>query len=148
MTDWIPPADWPDGYVPGVSIYAPEIHAPADLVRPGQDQGKAARMPSDIGAVQVISTGAYVADVSIYDNLGNWVKDFSQAFGFRGELANIDRKAKNGRGLVSFLVWNLKDSRGRKAGNGAYVWKIRFRFKVGKPEVRYVRTGVTRSLHK
>jgi hypothetical protein len=143
VVEWIPPADWPAGYVPGVSVYRPEAHSPSDPAK-GQDPAKHGSMPLGIGTVQVVSTGEYVADVSIFDNLGNWVKSFSQSFGFRGELVNGDRRAKNGKGLVSFLVWDLKDAHGRKVGNGAYVWKIGFRFKTGKQEIRYVRTGVAR----
>jgi hypothetical protein len=143
---WIPPADWPAGYVPGTSVYVPEAHAPGDPIHPGADAGAAEPMPGGIGAVQVVSTGDYIAQVSIFDNLGNWVCDFSQSFGYRGELANAKRRAASGRGLVSYLVWNLKDSRSRMAGNGAYVWKIRFLFADGKQEIRYVRTGLMRNI--
>ncbi len=148
VVEWIPPADWPAGYVPGASVYSAEKHAPGDSVKAGQDPAKIEGMPEGIGTVQVVSTAEYVAEVSIYDNLGSWVKAFSQAFGYRGELANAKRRAKDGKGLVSFLVWDLKDSRGQKAANGVYIWKIQFRFKTGKQVVRYVRTGVARSLPK
>jgi hypothetical protein len=148
VVEWIPPADWPAGYVPGVTVYSPEKHAPEDSVKSGQDPATNGSMPAGIGTVQVVSTAEYVADVSIYNNLGNWVKSFSQAFGYRGELANTKRRAKSGKGLVSFLVWDLKDMRGQKAANGAYIWKIQFRFKTGKQTVRYVRTGLVRSLPK
>jgi hypothetical protein len=148
VVEWIPPADWPAGYVPGVSVYTPEKHAPNDSMKSGQDAATNGGMPGGIGAVQVVSTAEYVAEVSIFDNLGHWVKSFSQAFGYRGELANVKRRAKNGKGLVSFLVWDLKDAQGSRAANGAYIWKIQFRFKTGKQEVRYVRTGLARSLQK
>ena len=68
--------------------------------------------------------------------------DSVQAFGGRGELQNINRAVN--KGIVSYLIWDLKDSQGQLAGNGVYVWKVTFMFKGGKQEVQYTRTGLMR----
>jgi hypothetical protein len=143
VTIWVPPADFPKGYVPGSSIYVPQLHNAKDAIVPNQDGRAREAMPKDISTVQVISTGEYVADVSIFDNLGNWVKSFKQSFGYMGELNNTARTAK--RGMVSYLVWDIKNAKGQKAGQGVYVWKVVFNFKTGKQEIRYTRTGVMRN---
>lgn len=143
-TVWVPPADFPPGFVPGVSVYVPIVPALGAAVTPNRDNGRLGPMPLNISTVQVISTGEYIAEVSIYDNLGNFVKTFRQAFGYLGELNNQERAAK--RGMVSYLVWDLKNAKGQKAGQGVYVWKVVFRFKNGKQEIRYTRTGVMRNM--
>ncbi len=144
-TVWVPPADWPAGYTAGGTIvYTPEKHNLTDPNVPDPTPHGRESMPSDIGAIQVVSTGEYLADVAIFDNLGNWVKKFTQSFGYHGELSNPARM--HSKGMVSYLVWDLKDHRGQKAANGVYVWKVVFRFKNGKQEIRYTRTGVTRNL--
>ncbi|HKP95000.1 MAG TPA: hypothetical protein VJ385_04510 [Fibrobacteria bacterium] len=145
QTKWVPPADFPTGAYdavknPYVPVIPGAITAP---VEPGKDAGTFSVMPPGISTVQVISTGEYIADVAIFDNLGNFVKSFKQAFGYRGELNNQERAAK--RGLVSYLVWDLRNNSGQKAGQGVYVWKVVFRFKAGKQEIRYTRTGVMRN---
>jgi hypothetical protein len=141
---WIPPADWPASYTPNFTVYVPERHSVTDPIVPGQDPQIRRPMPSDISAIQVITSSAYVADVAIYDNLGNFVTTFRQSFGYRGEMNNVLQRKVPG-GWLSFLAWNLKDSRGLKVGNGVYVWKVVFSFKTGKQEIRYIRTGVTRN---
>ena len=67
----------------------------------------------------MVSTSRYVARVSIFDNLGNPVAGFVQAFGYQGELSNLERVVPNG--MVSFLVWDLRDRKRQKVGNGAYI---------------------------
>jgi hypothetical protein len=99
-------------------------------------------LPRTLSAVQVVSTGKYVATVSIYDTQGRFVKLFRQAFGYQGELTNGARRTN--KGLVSYLVWDLKDSKGQKAGQGVYIWKVLFAFENGKQEIQYTRTGVMR----
>jgi hypothetical protein len=144
VTVWVPPADFPTDYDPKKNInYIPVVPPLNSDVVPNMDGYKLMPMPRDISTVQVISTGEYIADVYIFDNIGNWVKSFRQAFGYRGELNNINRAAK--RGMVSYLVWDMKNSKGQKAGQGVYVWKVVFRFKTGKQEIRYTRTGVMRN---
>jgi hypothetical protein len=102
-------------------------------------------LPTDISTVQVITTTAYLAKITIYDNLGNFVRSMTQAFGRNGELKNTYRGANGGQ--ASFLVWDMKDSHGTKVGQGVYVWKVAFSFqdKNQRSEVRYTRTGVLRN---
>ncbi len=145
QTLWVPPADFPADFNPKIGKpYVPAVPALNAAAEPGRDAGKVVAMPADISTIQVISTGEYIADVSIYDNLGNWLKNFRQAFGYRGELNNQERAAS--RGLVSYLVWDMRNNKGQMAGQGVYVWKVVFRFKNGKQEIRYARTGVMRNL--
>ena len=106
------------------------------------DPGVEVRLPSTISTVQVVSTGKYIATVSIFDTHGRFIKQFRQAFGYQGELTNGERRTN--KGLVSYLVWDLKDSKGQKAGQGVYIWKVTFAFENGNQEVQYTRTGVMR----
>jgi hypothetical protein len=101
-------------------------------------------MPSGISTVQVITRTAYLAHITIFDNLGNFVRRMTQAFGRNGELRNNDRTVNDGQ--VSFLVWDMKDSHGLAVGQGVYVWKVNFTFQEAnkKSEVRFTRTGVLR----
>jgi hypothetical protein len=105
--------------------------------------GPPSPMPPNIATLQVVAVGKYIATVFIYDNRGSYVTDFKQAFGYHGELNNRFRIAL-GKGVVSYLVWNLLDKHGRKAGQGVYVWKVLFTFDDGKQEVQYTRTGLMR----
>lgn len=145
QTVWVPPADWPAGWVPNGTnnVYTPEGHLVNDAIQEGRDPSVPVQMPGDIGAVQVVATTPYIANVAIFDNLGHFVQKFNQSFGYRGEMSNSNRKVD--KGMVSYLVWNLKDAKGRRVGNGVYIWKAVFNFKNGKQEIRYVRTGVTRA---
>lgn len=145
QTYWVRPADFPADFESGHSVYTPIVPAIGSAIVPGQDGGTRAVMPPGISTVQVVSTGEYIADVAIFDNLGNWVTSFKQAFGYRGELDNRDRFAN--KGMVSYLVWNLNNPIGPRPGQGVYVWKVVFRFKTGKQEIRYTRTGVMRDSH-
>lgn len=101
-------------------------------------------MPAGISTVQVITRTSYLAHITIYDNLGNFVRTMTQAFGRNGELRNNDRIVNDGQ--VSFLVWDMKDSRGSMVGQGVYVWKVNFTFQETnkKSEVRFTKTGVLR----
>lgn len=134
---WIPPV----GYVQNQPYQSliPPIKTPesgTELTPPGA-------LPPGISTVQVVTTAKYIADVSIFDNNGNFVRSFKQAFGFWGEMHNPNRAAPKGQ-VVSYLVWDLKDWRGQRAGQGVFVWKVLFTFDNGKQEVEYTRTGVVR----
>jgi fibro-slime domain-containing protein len=100
-------------------------------------------IPENISAIQVISNEPYVARISIYDNLGNFLRSSVQSFGYKGELQNGLRNVPGG--LRSFLVWDTKDKSGQPAGNGVYVWKVLFQFRGGKQDVQYTRTGILRT---
>ena len=101
-------------------------------------------LPTNISTVRVITSGAYLAKIHIYDNLGHFVRYMEQSYGFHGEDKNPWRATDKGQ--MSFLVWDLFDKDGQKAGNGVYVWKVNFSFigKNVKSEVRLTRTGVMR----
>jgi hypothetical protein len=101
-------------------------------------------MPAGISTVQVITRTAYLAHITIFDNLGVFVRRMTQAFGHNGELRNNFRIVEGGQ--VSFLVWDMKDSQGVPVGQGVYVWKVNFTFQEAnkKSEVRFTRTGVLR----
>ncbi len=137
ITTWVPPY----GYVAGTDFQPviPDIRtAPT-----GTESQTDALLPIGISTIQVVSTGKYIADISIYDNDGVFVRKLRQAFGFHGELNNRNRISN--RGLVSYLVWDLRDAHGQKAGQGVYVWKVTFRFDQGKQEIQYTKTGVVRA---
>ena len=136
---WFPPAGFdandPSGYKPySVSL----DNLPSGTAEVGQAVG----IPRTISAIQVVSNAAYIATINIFDIYGNFVRKSVQTFGGRGELQNINRSVN--KGVVSYLIWDMKDSKGQLAGNGVYVWKVTFTFKGGKQEVQYTRTGLMR----
>jgi hypothetical protein len=112
------------------------------MVTTGREHAAKVSIPTNISAIQVVSTDAYVAHITIFDIYGNFVAKSIQAFGGRGELNNPSRVVFHG--LASYLVWDMKDAKGQLAGNGVYVWKVRFEFRGGKQEVQYTRTGLMR----
>jgi hypothetical protein len=136
---WIPPVGFANN-VPFNPVI-PDIKTSPTGIEPG---GLPVPFPNGYASVQVVSTGKYVVDVSIYDNNGNFVRKFKQAFGFNGELNNKNRISN--RGLVSYLIWDLKDYKNQKAGQGVFIWKALFRFDTNKEEVQYTKTGVMRTL--
>lgn len=136
---WIPPVGFKvnEQFNP----FIPDIKTEPTGIEPG---GQPVPFPNGYASVQVVTTGKYVVEVSIYDNNGNFVRKFKQAFGFNGELNNQNRFSN--RGLVSYLIWDLKDYKGQKAGQGVFIWKALFRFDTNKEEVQYTKTGVMRTL--
>ena len=137
ITGWIPPV----GFVPGAP-FNPAV-PPVKTLPAGTETQDITSLPPGIGAVQVVSTGKYVVDINIYDNNGVFVRHLRQAFGYNGELNNRNRISN--RGLVSYLVWDLKDKNGQKAGQGVYIWKASFHFETGKEDIEYTKTGVMRN---
>jgi fibro-slime domain-containing protein len=93
-----------------------------------------------ISIVQVTTTTRYVVDISIFDNLGNFVRHLRQSFGYQGELGNSQRIIPGG--FASYLVWDNKDKGGALVGQGAYIWKLTFNFEGKRTQVKYVRTGI------
>ena len=135
---WIPPVGWEAGkpFTPyQVSDFSSVPGSTAEVAR-------GIPMPADISTIQVVSSAAYIAYVTIYDTQGNFVNSSVQAFGAKGELKNISRVVP--KGLVSYLYWNQRDRSGQLAAQGAYVWKVVFKFQGGKNEVQYTRTGLIR----
>jgi Mg-chelatase subunit ChlD len=139
VTVWVPPK----GFVTAETFHS-KIPINPQVLPIGNESQLAVALPKGISTVQVVSTGKYIADISLFDNNGNFVKSFSQAFGYEGELNN--RARITNKGLVSYLVWDLKDSKGQKAGQGVFIWKVKFRFENNKEEIQYTKTGVMRHL--
>ncbi len=139
IVEWMPPHGFQD--VESFRPFMPK--RPDESSHQEMEYAGPVRMPSNISAVQIITTGKYVAYVSIFDHLGHYVTDFSQSFGYHGEMRNPNRSAD--KGMVSYLVWNMKDKKGQRAGNGAYVWKVLFLLEDEKQEVQFIRTGLVRN---
>lgn len=137
-TIWIPPFGFVEDK-PFNPVIPPVGASPVGIEGTGL-----ATLPKGIATVQVVSTGKYIVDINIFDSNGNFVRRMRQAFGYNGELNNRNRISNARRGLVSYLVWDLKDYKGQKAGQGAFIWKAVFRFDTNKEEVQYTTTGVMR----
>ena len=136
--EWIAPA----GYMEN-GIYIPyTVKSINDLPSGQKENTPFTTLPETISAVQIVSTMAYIAHISIFDLYGNFVRSSIQVFGGMGELQNQARVVP--KGLVSYLIWDMKDAKGQQAGQGVYVWKVQFEFKGGKQEVQYTKTGVLR----
>lgn len=92
------------------------------------------------------SKGAYQATSYIYDHLGQFVTKVSQKFGYCGELDNPSRVqlSSNQHLLLNELIWDLKDTQGRKVGVGVYVWKVLIEFENGDKETIIQRMGTMR----
>ena len=138
---WFPPYGFDENDPSGFKPYTATLD---QLPSSGsQESAKARPIKGNISAVQVISTAPYIAHLAIFDIYGNFVRKSTQVFGGRGEFQNANRVVR--KGLVSYLVWDMKDEKGQHAGNGVYVWKVQFEFKGGKQEVQYTRTGLMRA---
>lgn len=102
-------------------------------------------VPDTLSTILVESISAYTADVYIYNNTGLFVNNFTQKFGYDGELEDPLRGSSNKREKLSYLHWNQRDENGRKIGTGIYIWKIFFKFKDGHKEIVTLKTGVRRN---
>ncbi len=145
IVNWIPPADWPADN--NVSTYNGSSRENINPANPPSglttDQFGVVPMPANISTVQIIAVGKYIAHVSIYSSLGEFMESFTQDFGYQGELKNSARTAPGG--WYSYLVWDEKDAHGQLAGQGVYIWKVVFYFPDTKgQEVYYTRTGLVR----
>jgi hypothetical protein len=134
---WIPPV----GYVPGSPFQETNLPAPG---QPASGRDATAQIPLTEGTtlLKVVSAGKYLARVSIFDNLGVFVKSFGQSFGYKGELENASRLEP--LGYKSFLVWDGRDKGGHLAGQGVYIWIIDFTLADGSTHSKTVRTGLLR----
>jgi hypothetical protein len=140
---WIPPVGF-NATSPGdMKNWTPYVPPSATSQGTGASENTGyADFPVWLNAIQVITTSKYVARVTICDNFGNVVHKSTQSFGYQGEMGNIRRVVP--KGLVSWLVWDGRDSRGQLAGQGVYIWKVVFTFETGKQEIEYTRTGIVR----
>ncbi|MCQ2123227.1 MAG: InlB B-repeat-containing protein [Fibrobacter sp.] len=87
--------------------------------------------------IKVETKKSYKAYVTIFDNMGNFIAQFSGRSKF--EDANADNATQ-----VSFIEWDQYTDDGRLAGTGVYIWKIHFVFSDGHKEWRTIRTGIKR----
>ena len=143
VNTWIPPVgfDPRKGLIDGM-----EVQSCSQGTQPSEAEGKRTAIPPCMAIVEVISDGGYLADVGIFDHLGNFVSGSRQQFGACGELDNMDRSVAGKK--RSYLVWNVRDSHGTRVGNGVYVWRIRFSAeKMGQKSAQtvLVRTGFLRN---
>jgi fibro-slime domain-containing protein len=140
---WIPPVDFKATSAEDMKSWTPYVPPSATSQGTGEsDNTDYADFPIWLNAIQVITTSKYVARLTICDNFGNVVHKSTQSFGYRGEMGNIRRVVP--KGLVSWLIWDGKDTRGQLAGQGVYIWKVVFTFETGKQEIEYTRTGIIR----
>lgn len=107
---------------------------------PVPDTTSIAALPTDISVIQIVSTGAYKAHITIVDYRDQTLRTLDQQFGYSGELNNPQRAVPNG--YTSFLVWDNKDAEGRQAPDGTYLWKIALTFETQLTENRTQLTGL------
>jgi hypothetical protein len=134
---WIPPV----GFMPGGRFREAELPAPGQPAVGADPNGAEPLAPGTV-LVKVVSAGKYLAQASLFDNLGNFVTSFGQSFGYKGELDNAARLEP--QGYRSYLVWDGRDAKGRLAGQGVVIWKIDFILDDGARTTKTVRTGLLR----
>ena len=105
-------------------------------------------LPDSLSAISVKATKPYTAEVYIFDGIGTYVSDFRLKFGYDGEMDQSVRGKPGELFRLSFLHWNQRSEKGRRAGSGIYIWKILFTFDDGHKETRIVKTGIYRRGHK
>jgi hypothetical protein len=131
---WIPPV----GFNPVSGEVLNSI--PMDTASQGVETSTLELKPAETSLVQVVSTGRYVATVRISDSANRLVREFTQNFGYHGELNNRNRVTP--KGLASYLVWNNRNLNGRLVADGAYLWRIGFTFKDGTEYQIAAKTGI------
>lgn len=97
-----------------------------------------------LSAIRTETQMAYRADVSVFDNIGNVIAQFRTDFGKNGELDDDDLANPENSTHFGYIEWNQRTKKGRQAGTGVYIWKIKFLFDDGHKETRTVRTGIRR----
>ncbi len=125
---WIEPVQLTDAYTIDpeypCNSFTQDTHSPVEY-----PSGCLASM----AVVTNISSGPYTAKIHVFDNMGQYVTQWSQSFGKCGELENSARQEQTGISgmILNDLIWNLKDSEGRTAATGVYIWKIALSFENG-----------------
>ncbi len=101
---------------------------------------------SSLAMLTSADAGAYKAKIYIFDHLGYFVTNWTQRFGYCGELDNPYRaqSSSNKGGLVHDLVWDMKDLNHRKVATGVYIWKVILEFENGSNETVVQRMGSAR----
>ena len=101
-------------------------------------------LPDSLSAISVRAMMPYTAEVYIFDGISTYVTDFKQKFGYNGEMDDPNRSNPGELAKLGFLYWDERSDKGRKVGNGIYIWKIFFQFEDGHKEIRIIKTGVYR----
>ena len=91
----------------------------------------------------MVTDVGYIADVSIYDNLGKWISSSKQSFGSCDELDDPEREYMGG--YLSFLVWNQKNNENKFVGSGLYLWNVTYINDDGSRQVKVYKQGIARS---
>lgn len=97
-----------------------------------------------VSAIRTETQMAYRASVSVFDNIGNVIAQFRTDFGKNGELDDDGLANPENSTHFGYIEWNQRTKKGRQAGTGVYIWKIKFLFDDGHKETRTVRTGIRR----
>lgn len=97
-----------------------------------------------LSAIRTETQMAYRASVSVFDNIGNVMAQFRTEFGKNGELEDDALANPENSTHFGYIEWDQRTKRGRLAGTGVYIWKIKFLFDDGHKETRTVRTGIRR----
>ena len=97
-----------------------------------------------VSAIRTETQMAYRASVSVFDNIGNVIAQFRTDFGKNGELDDDGLANPENSTHYGYIEWNQRTKKGRQAGTGVYIWKIKFLFDDGHKETRTVRTGIRR----
>ena len=97
-----------------------------------------------VSAIRTETQMAYRASVSVFDNIGNVMAQFRTDFGKHGELEDDGLANPENSTHYGYIEWNQRTLKGRLAGTGVYIWKIKFLFDDGHKETRTVRTGIRR----
>ena len=97
-----------------------------------------------LSTVMVQSKDPYIATIHIYDHLGKFIWEGKQRYGYCGETENQNRL---GNGFAkSWLVWNLRDTKGEMVGTGVYIWRVSLQIEGAKNQKQkvysYYRQGV------
>ena len=130
QVQWIPPVGYND---------TSTSHPQSGTDIPIRETTNPVPLPQSISVIQIISTEAYRAHISIYDFHNRLLRTFDQEFGYQGEMQNIQRVVP--KGLVSFLAWDNLDAAGREVIDVVYLWKIRMTMASGQIEDMTQKTG-------
>jgi hypothetical protein len=129
-TNLIPPMGASDSRSPSKAPYDTSKSTTVSWVDPSaRDTQPSTVLPSRITVLQVLSTEPYRAHILISDCRDEPIRTLDQEFGYQGEFEN--RQSPAPKGLLSYLVWDMKDAAGRDAPDGVYLWKMRFTYGSG-----------------
>ncbi|MGL1900562.1 MAG: discoidin domain-containing protein [Fibrobacterales bacterium] len=101
---------------------------------------------ASMATVTGILDGPYRADVTVFDNIGQFVAQWTQYFGYCGEFENEDRQRQSNQAgvFINDLMWDLKDTKDRNVAAGIYMWKVNYHFASGEKHSVSRTMGVVR----